>query len=132
MGTHPIFESDFDCLTEPFRMAEVNKKLLKEIGKLYKGMPKENWSAYHRVNYLFDQNRVSENRYCRQPEAATHDAQTLLTYLETTRQHQELIDVYHGRGERSVKQAAETVGLQLPKQYQPDPDYVPSIWKKDD
>ena len=128
-------------------MAAVNKKLLKEIGKLYKGMPKENWSAYHRVNYLFElsyfqpkskrkwafsQNRVTENRYCRQPEAATHDAQTLLTYLETTRQHQELIDVYHGRGERSVKQAAETVGLQLPKQYQPDPDYVPSIWKKDD
>ena len=35
-------------------MAAVNKKLLKEIGKLYKGMPKENWSAYHRVNYLFE------------------------------------------------------------------------------
>ena len=80
----------------------------------------------------FSQNRITENRYCRQPEAATHDAQTLLTYLEATRQHQELIDIYHGRGERSTQQAAETVGLKLPEQYQPDPDYVPSLWKKDD
>ena len=38
-----------------FRMASVvNKELLKTIGKMYKGMPKENWSAYHRMQFLFE------------------------------------------------------------------------------
>ena len=38
-----------------FRMASVvNKELLKTIGKMYKGMPKENWSAYHRMQVLFE------------------------------------------------------------------------------
>ena len=64
-------------------------------------------------SHFFSQNRITENRYCRQPEAATHDAQTLLTYLESNRQHQELIDIYHGRGERSTEQAANTVGLKV-------------------
>ena len=66
-----------------------------------------------RSNFFPSQNRITENRYCRQPEAATHDAKTLLTYLESNRQHQELIEIYHGRGERSTKQAAETVGLKV-------------------
>ena len=74
----------------------------------------------------FSKNKVTENRYCRQPEAASIDAKTLLTYLNANLEHQELVDVYHGQGERTTKQAAETVGLKLPE------EYVPSIWKKDE
>jgi len=29
MGTHPIFESDFDCLTECLKIAEIANKIAK-------------------------------------------------------------------------------------------------------
>ena len=77
------------------------------------------------LNY-FSKNTLTESRYCRQPEAASIDAKTLLTYLNANLEHQELVDVYHGQGERTTKQAAETVGLKLPE------EYVPSIWQKDE
>merc|ERR1712130_604660 len=31
MGTHPIFESDFDCLTEPFKMKKLADLTLEEV-----------------------------------------------------------------------------------------------------
>ena len=55
-GPHFITRKSTICLTVYFfRMASVvNKELLKTIGKMYKGMPKENWSAYHRMQFLFE------------------------------------------------------------------------------
>jgi len=105
--------------------SKVNKELLKTVAKMYTGMPKDNWSAYHRMLTLFSNNQVTDSRYCRQPGSAEHDAETLLLYLKANLEHQELVEKYHGQGERTTKQAAETVGLKLPE------EYVPSIWKTD-
>ena len=66
---------------------------------------------------------MSENRYCRQPGAATVDAETYLTLLRSSRVHRDLVEEYHGKGERSIKQSAELVGLKLPEQ----PDVWPVI-----
>jgi len=98
----------------------VRGKLLREIGLLYKGLPKEQWSAFYRAQDLFDANQISENRYCRQPGAALVDAETYLCLLENSRKHQELIKIYHGKGERSVQEAANLVGLKLPELYKED------------
>jgi len=98
----------------------IRQNLLREIGRCYKGMPKEQWSAYRRAQFLFDENKVSENRYCRQPGAATIDAETYLTLLESSRLHRDLVQEYHGQGERSVEEAAKLVGLRLPEQYSPE------------
>ena len=68
---------------------------------------------------------MTDSRYCRQPGSAEHDAETLLLYLKANLEHQELVEKYHGQGERTTKQAAETVGLKLPE------EYVPSIWETD-
>jgi len=39
MGTHPIFESDFDCLTEGKMVTEADSILLAEINKIQSGAP---------------------------------------------------------------------------------------------
>merc|ERR1711892_1272456 len=46
MGTHPIFESDFDCLTEFLKMAQGKKataegRVKKNLGKTKKGLKKQ-------------------------------------------------------------------------------------------
>lgn len=41
-------------------------------------------------------------------------AETYLTYLESTRNYQQLKQMYAGRGERSVSETANLVGLKLP------------------
>ena len=39
-----------------------------------------------------------------------------LTYVESSREHRELLARYQGRGERSVEDSARLVGLELPNQ----------------
>jgi len=44
MGTHPIFESDFDCLTENFKMEITVKNIAQSCSSLlqkYKGRPEK-------------------------------------------------------------------------------------------
>ncbi|XP_064396951.1 uncharacterized protein LOC135343858 [Halichondria panicea] len=39
---------------------------------------------------------------------------TCVSYLESSRQHREIVFQYQGRGERSVKDTANLVGLKVP------------------
>ena len=39
-----------------------------------------------------------------------------LTYVQSSREHRELLGRYQGRGERSVEESAHLVGLELPNQ----------------
>ena len=41
--------------------------------------------------------------------------ETYITYLQSSREHRELLTRYQGRGERSVEESANLVGLELPK-----------------
>ena len=54
-----------------------------------------------------------------QNEQATLNLQLLenyLVYVQSSREHRELLARYQGRGERSVEESAHLVGLELPNQ----------------
>ena len=93
---------------------------LLESSLLEQGCEGEIKFAQASIDIIFSENKVSENRYCRQPGAATIDAETYLTLLESSRLHRDLVQEYHGQGERSVEEAAKLVGLRLPEQYSPE------------
>lgn len=42
--------------------------------------------------------------------------ETYLAYIQSSREHREMLAKYQGKGERSVKESAHLVGLELPKQ----------------
>ena len=86
----------------------------------FKSRQREGELSQTDLQWFFSENKVSENRYCRQPGAATIDAETYLTLLESSRLHRDLVQEYHGQGERSVEEAAKLVGLRLPEQYSPE------------
>ena len=65
----------------------------------------------------FRQHLVSDSKYCMQKDEMFFMANTLSTYLNSTKQTLELYAKYC-RGERSIEEAANIVGLKLPKQYE--------------
>ncbi|XP_061740218.1 protein FMC1 homolog [Nerophis ophidion] len=72
--------------------------------------------AYAFVKEQFRKNKVTGERYCRAQQEALHASQTYLCLLASTRNHRTLHDLYHGKGERSLQEAAGLVGLRLPTQ----------------
>lgn len=60
--------------------------------------------------------QVTSEQYCRAQQEAHHDSHTYLCLLASTRNHQILHDLYHGKGERGPEEVAGLVGLRLPKQ----------------
>ena len=75
---------------------------------------------YKYIADQFNKNRVTAAQYCRNEDQAAHLAQTYLCYLSSVRRHTELLDEYQNRGEKTTEQAANTVGLKLPKTYPAD------------
>lgn len=70
--------------------------------------------------YIMEQYRkynVTDQKLCRGRQELNYLAQTYLSYLSNTRKHKELYAEYHGKGERSVEETANLVGLRLPKLY---------------
>ncbi|XP_054616344.1 protein FMC1 homolog [Dunckerocampus dactyliophorus] len=72
--------------------------------------------AYTYVKDQFRKNKVTGERYCRAQQEALHASQTYLCLLTSTRNHQALHELYHGKGERSPEEVAGLVGLRLPTQ----------------
>ncbi|XP_035469988.1 protein FMC1 homolog [Scophthalmus maximus] len=72
--------------------------------------------AYNYVMDQFRKNKVTGERYCRAQQEAHHASHTYLCLLASTRNHQALHNYYHGKGDRSLAQAASMVGLRLPTQ----------------
>lgn len=68
----------------------------------------------------FDQNSVSDSKYCVPEDQQKFLGQAYLTYLESTERTLELYSTY-AKGERSTEQAAAIVGLKLPKLYEDPP-----------
>lgn len=65
----------------------------------------------------FRQHSVSDSKYCMQKNEMVFMARALSTYLTSTNQTLHLYAKYC-RGERSIEEAANIVGLRLPKQYE--------------
>ncbi|XP_053299719.1 protein FMC1 homolog isoform X1 [Pleuronectes platessa] len=103
-------------MSPPLRVCRgILKELRASMGQSYRQS-----LAY---NYVLDQFRknkaslsVTGDRYCRAQQEAHHDSHTYLCLLTATRHHLALHQLYHGKGERSIEQAADMVGLRLPTQ----------------
>jgi len=63
----------------------------------------------------FKRYSVTEEKFCRANESALFAARAYLTLLQSSRHHEALSIQYAGKGERTIAQAANLVGLSLPK-----------------
>ncbi|XP_076309842.1 protein FMC1 homolog isoform X1 [Tachypleus tridentatus] len=67
--------------------------------------------------YILEQTRkhqVTEKQICRGQAELQYLARTYLCYLSSIRRQKELHEMYHGKGERTIKETADMVGLKLP------------------
>ncbi|XP_062846987.1 protein FMC1 homolog [Trichomycterus rosablanca] len=99
-------------LSSPLRVC---RGILKELRYL-KGAEYKNTMAYTYVMEQFRKNQVTSERHCRAQKEAIHASDSYLCLLASTRQHQELHNLYHGKGERLPEEVASLVGLRLPTQ----------------
>ncbi|XP_034449083.1 protein FMC1 homolog isoform X2 [Hippoglossus hippoglossus] len=99
-------------MSAPLRVCRgILKELRASMGQSYRQS-----LAYNYVLDQFRKNKVTGEQYCRAQQEAHHDSHTYLCLLTATRNHLALHDLYHGKGERSIEQAAGIVGLRLPTQ----------------
>lgn len=69
------------------------------------------------ANYILSQFKkynTTEEQLCKAREEMQFLGQTYLTYLSSSRKHQAINKEYRGKGERSIKETADIVGLKLP------------------
>merc|ERR1712113_888048 len=90
MGTHPIFESDFDCLTEKIMVVDKDRPRLTE--RDFDSMSRaELWQAYQKLeSYLHDVDETEE-RMNKQLAEANRRENVLV--LRLSAREQELQDV---------------------------------------
>ncbi|XP_019961627.1 protein FMC1 homolog [Paralichthys olivaceus] len=100
------------ALSSPLRVCRgILKELRASMGQGYRQS-----LAYNYVLDQFRKNKVTGERYCRAQQEAHHASHTYLCLLSSTRSHLALHNLYHGKGEHSIEQAAGMVGLRLPTQ----------------
>uniref|UniRef100_A0A146L703 Protein FMC1 homolog n=1 Tax=Lygus hesperus TaxID=30085 RepID=A0A146L703_LYGHE len=63
--------------------------------------------------------RTTTHQICRAREEMSCLVNSYVTYLQSSRQYQELLKTYHTAKEKSVEEAANIVGYKLPQD--PDP-----------
>ncbi|XP_006887281.1 PREDICTED: uncharacterized protein LOC102853862 [Elephantulus edwardii] len=98
--------------------ARTFRGLLRELRHLSAatGRPYRDTPAYRYLVKAFRAHRVTGEKLCRAQQELHFQAATYLCLLRSVREHVELHQQYHGKGERSVKESAGLVGLQLPEQ----------------
>ena len=101
------------ALPSPLRAC---RGILKELRAIQGSKSYRQSLAYSYVMGQFRKNQVTGQRYCRAQHEALHASSTYLCLLASTRQHMDLHNLYHGKGERSTQEAAGLVGLRLPMQ----------------
>ncbi|OQV14974.1 hypothetical protein BV898_10875 [Hypsibius exemplaris] len=63
------------------------------------------------ISREFKKHTVTEEKFCRANESALFDAKTYLEMLRSTRLHRALAAHYKGKGERTIEESANLVGL---------------------
>lgn len=91
--------------------------LYKNLYKLMK-LNKPTETSHYRalLRNEFNQNSVSDSKYCTEKDQMVFLGNALHTYIKSTKDTLALYAIYN-RGERSVEESANIVGLRLPKQY---------------
>jgi len=69
---------------------------------------------YKKIRDEFHRHRPLSSKYCKNLDETLFFARTYLTYLESVRRRTKIHSTY-SKGERTIKQAANIVGLELPK-----------------
>ena len=92
----------------------IYKNLLRELSTnntlfAYRSSP-----IYLKIKEEYRRHRPIATKYCKQNDEALFLARTYLTYLESVR-HRHRIHSTYSKGEKTVQQAANIVGLNLPK-----------------
>ncbi|KAK2171282.1 hypothetical protein NP493_1084g00013 [Ridgeia piscesae] len=94
---------------------EILKGLKRELRHVIKKGPLSENPTFAYVEKQFQKYRVTTQQICRGEQEVTHIGQTYLCLLTSVRKHEELLKQYKGKGERSIEEAANLVGLRLPK-----------------
>ncbi|XP_001374810.1 protein FMC1 homolog [Monodelphis domestica] len=98
--------------------ARTLRALLRELRHLnsVRGQPYQDMAAYRYLMEAFRAHRVTSEKLCRAQHELHFQAATYLCLLRSIRNHVALHQEFHGKGERSVEEAAGVVGLKLPHQ----------------
>ena len=92
----------------------IYKNLLRELSKNGTSFSYRLSPIYLKIKDEYHRHRPITSKYCKQTDESIFVARTYLTYLESVRQCKTIRSTY-SKGERSVEQAANIVGLKLPK-----------------
>ncbi len=100
----------------------IYKKILHELSINNSLFSYRSSLIYHKIKDEYRRYRPITSKYCKHTDEILFVAQAYLTYLESVRQCK-IIHSTYSKGERTVEQAANIVGLQLPKTL--DHPYLP-------
>ena len=81
-------------------------------------------SKTYAFSYLMNEYRchqVTERRTCKSPDELLSMAKAYNCYLQSLREHQELLKKFHNKGERSVEETAHLLGFSLPHNQNKEP-----------
>ena len=92
----------------------VYKNLLRELSANNALFSYRSSPMYQKIKDEFRRHRPIAAKHCKQTDEALFVARAYLTYLESAR-HRHRIHSTYSKGEKTVQQAANIVGLELPK-----------------
>ncbi|XP_033732986.1 protein FMC1 homolog [Pecten maximus] len=96
-----------------------SRRLFQELSKEFKRMhPKvklDDVPAFNHMTAQFKKFKTTGKLLCRADNEVHYVADSYRCMLQSTRKHEELIQIYGGKGDRSIEESANLVGLNLPK-----------------
>lgn len=95
-----------------------NISLLRQIlSELRYALPKRGLKNDLALKYIISQFRkynTTDQQLCKAKEEMQFIAKTYLCYLKSSRLEREILEEFHGKGERTVTETANLVGFKLP------------------
>lgn len=95
-----------------------NISLLRQIiAELRYALPEGNLKNNMALKYVISQFRkykTTDEQLCKAKEEMEFIGKTYLCYLKSSRLEKQIIEQYHGKGERTVSDTAKLVGFKLP------------------
>lgn len=107
-----------NCFFRNCRNMLPNLSLLRQIiSELRYALPEGSLKDNLTLKYIISQFRkykTTDEQLCKAKEEMESIARTYLCYLKSLRLEKQILDQYHGKGERTVSETAKMVGFKLP------------------